>query len=228
MRKTLLMLVFMLALFLSGSALAIDYWGNPPDGTWLRGAPGTTFQHWDFIDPGWPGPDIWDNPYGDPFFDLDPPTGWDWGEWECPPELNPNGFVTGWHCSDQGGGSITLTIPNSDDPEGAKWMFIQMTSSKAPSDVTVSGSGSNPSGYTSGTWSTGRPHIQWPGAAPFGGQWYTYNFGRWIQPNPQSETITIEVPYCTVVDQIVVDTICTRDPVADEDSSWSRVKALFR
>jgi hypothetical protein len=228
MRKMLLMTVALALVCMTGTVLAVDYWGGPPDGTWDRGEPGTTFEHWDFSDPAWFLPEMWDNPYGEPWADFDPPTGWEWGVWEAPQELDPTGFVDGWHCSDPAGGSITLVIPNSDDPNGFKYIFLQVTSSKAPTDVTVSGSGSNPGGYGSGSWQTGRPQIQWPGNAPFGGVWYTYNYGRYIIPNPQSETITLTFPFCSVVDQIVVDTICTTDPVATEESSWSRVKVLFR
>jgi hypothetical protein len=56
---------------------------------------------------------------------------------------------------------------------------------------------------------------------------YTFNFGFVIRPNPQEETITINVPFCTVIDQIVVDTICT-GTVANEGSTLDQVKALFR
>jgi len=229
MFKTVSMITVMLVVCLAGTVLAIDYWGGPPCDTWLRGGEGTTFQLWAFSDQEYFGPEEPFNPFGDPLAEFDPPTGWEWGGgWECPLEMDLYGWVPGWHCSNEAGGSITLTIPNTDDPAGKKWIFLQVTSSKVPSDVTVSGSGGNPAGYTNGSWSTGLPHIQWPPPAPFGGSWYTYNYGRWIEPNPESETITLTFPFCTVVDQIVVDTICTQDPVAVEDSSWSRVKALFR
>ena len=229
MRKTVSMFSVLLMVCLTGTVLADDYWGGPPPDTWDRGGPGTTFQHWDFSNQEMFEPEIWDNPNGTPWVEFDPPTGWVWGEWECPPDLDPNGFVTGWHCDNPDGGTITLTIPNTDDPEGTKWIFMQVTSSKFPAGgVSVSGQGGNPGGYTSGTWQTGLPHIQWPPPAPLGGAWYTYNFGLFIEPNPESETITLSFPFCSVVDQIVVDTICTHIPVAVEDSSWSRVKALFR
>ena len=229
MRNNVLMTVVILATGLAGAAWAIDFWGGPPEGTWNRFDPGSTVQHWDFNDPMVPVPEFFENPYGIPFADFDLPTGWEWGDgWEAPPELDPAGSVTGWHCNDPAGGSITLTIPNSDDPNGIKSIFLQVTSSKSPSDVTVSGTGSDPAGYGSGSWATGRPQIQHPGPAPFNGQWYTYNYGRYIIPNPQSETITLTFPYCSVVDQIVVDTVCSTDPVGNEDSSWGRVKALFR
>lgn len=227
MRKTLLVVMVLMMVCMTGTVLAKDYWGGPPDGTWIRGDEGSTVQHWDFSDPGLFGPEIVDNPYGLPFAEFDPPTGWVWGEWECPPELDPSGFATGWHCNTEGGGTITLTIPNTDDPTGIKSIFMQVTSTKGYG-ATVSGNGGNPGGYAAGDWPTGLPAAGWSGPAPFGGSWYTYNNGMWIKPNPQSETITLTFPFCCVVEQIVVDTICSQDPVATQDSSWGRVKALFR
>lgn len=222
------LLTTLLALLLAAPALAVDVWGGPPPDAWPRFAPDTTFQHWDFAQPLLPLPDVWDNPYGEPWLEFLPPTGWEYSDaWECPPELDPGQFVDGWHCFEPDGGQVVITIPNTDNPDGAKYIFMQITSSKAPSDVGVSGTGSEPGGYTPGTWSTGRPQIQWPGPAPFGGVWYTYNYGLKIEPNPQAETIVIEVPYCTVIDQIVIDTYCT-NVVAYEKSTWGDVKRLFR
>ena len=98
-------------------------------------------------------------------------------------------------------------------PDPFSLFFIQITSSKGPSDVSVVGSGPATS-YTSGTFSTGRPDIQWPAPGPYpgSGPWYTYNYGLTIEPNPTSETVTITVPECAVIDQIVVDTICIPEP----------------
>jgi len=228
MRKTVLMIMVLSMVCLTGTALAKDYWNGPPAGTWNRGDPGSTLQHWDFSDPGIMIPEILDNPWGEPIAEFFPPMpGWEYGEWECPEEMDPTGRVTGWHCTNPDGGTITLTIPNTDDPTGIKSIFIQVTSTKGY-DVSVSGSGGNPGGYGTGTWTTGKPLIQWNGPAPFNGVWYTYNNGLFIKPNPQSETITLTFPFCSVVDQIVVDTICSHDPVAAEENSWSRVKVLFR
>jgi hypothetical protein len=228
MRKMVAMITVLLMICLAGTSLAKDVWGGPPEDTWARGDQGTTFEHWDFSNPELFEPENFDNPNGIPFAEFDPTDGWYWGpEWECPPEMDPSGFVDGWHCENPDGGTITLVIPNTDDPAGKKWIFMQVTSTKGYS-VTVSGSGSNTGGYTSGTWPTGKPQLQWPGPAPYGGCWYTYNSGLWIEPNPESETITLTFPYCSVVDQIVIDTICTQDPIATQKSSWSRVKALFR
>jgi hypothetical protein len=220
------LLTIALALLICSPVFAVDYWGGPPEGSWNRGEPGSTFEHYTFDEPipGGPCP-FFDNPFGEPMFDL---MGmWEYGQWECPPELDERGFVNGFHCISPEGGSIILTIPNTDAVDGEKKIFIQITSSKGPSDVSVNGMGENPDGYTTEIWPTGRPQIQWPQPAPYGGVWYTYNYGFIIRPNPQMETITITVPYCTVVDQIVVDTICT-GTVAAEQSSLDSVKALYR
>lgn len=223
------MLLPLLALILlTAPSLAVDYWGGPPPDAWPRLAADATFQHWDFVQPVLPLPDVWENPFGAPALEFLPPTGWEYDPaWECPPELDPTGFVDGWHCLEPTGGSVVITIPNQERPNNAKYIFLQLTSSKAPSSVTVSGHGGAPGGYTSGTWGTGLPHIQWPGPAPHGGVWYTYNYGLKVMPNPESETVVIDVPFCTVIDQIVVDTICT-DVVPNETETWSGVKRLFR
>jgi len=196
-------------------AMAVDYWGGPPPETWNRHDPGSTFQHWHFATGmECSTPELFDNPHGCPIAEIDDLTGWEYGDWEAPPEMG-GPIVSGWHAIAAGGGSITLTIPNTPDPNAIKYLFIQLTSSKAPSDVSVAGSGPATS-YTSGTFPTGRSQIQWPAPGPYpgSGPWYTYNYGLTIEPNPTSETITITVPECTVIDQIVVDTICIPEPAS--------------
>ncbi len=218
MKKIAFMLV---VLALCAPGLAKDY--GPLDG-WDRAAmqPNYTFQHWEFDSPPM-GPivepeNLW-NPNGPPptimFEGM-----WEWSDnWECPPGLEDGqgtGTLNGWHANDEVGGFSTLliTIPNTPDANPIKEIFLQITSSKGPSTpygggdpVTVGGNGPNPSGYTSGTFSTGRPHYG------EGNNWYTYNYGLTIMPNPESEVISITVPYCTVIDQIVVDTRCVPEPM---------------
>lgn len=220
------MLLIAMALLIALPAFAVDYWEGPPQGAWNRGEPGTTFEHWTFDEPMPAGPPAeFFNPYGLPMFEL--MGDFEYGEWECPVELDPRGFVNGWHCINPEGGIIELIIPNTEFIDGEKTIFMQITSSKGPTSVTPTGHGPNPGGYTTDIWPTGLPQIQWPGPAPFGGIWYTYNYGLVIRPNPQMETITIEVPYCTVIDQIVVDTICT-GTVAAEQQTMDGIKALYR
>ncbi len=228
-KRTLLLMALMMVAAAIAPVAANDVYQGPPEGWWMRGEPGSTWAHWDFqtLDPvSFPFEGLF--PFSLPVADF--PTGtWEWfEEWECPIEMDPDGFVDGWHCTSPEGGTIVLHIPNYPDPNQVKMIFIQITSTKFPSDVSVVGMGPEPSGYASDTWPTGLPHIQWPGPAPFGGAWYTYNLGRYIMPNPEAEDILITVPYCTVIDQIVVDTICTDTVIGVEPSSWSEVKALFQ
>jgi len=158
------------------------------------------------------GRDEGSNPYGDaPTFEI-PEGNFVWSdEWECPPEM---GYITadGWHCDGPDGGKVVLKTPNRPDPDEDKLIFMQIASSKSPSSVTATGHDSGVGTYTSGTWPTGLPHIQWGAPGPFGGSWYTFNYGLKIEPNPEWEEIVIEVPYCTVIEEIVVDTICTPEP----------------
>ena len=227
MKQRIAVMTWLLALVtLAGTALAIDYWGGPPPDKWTRGEPGTTMQHWMFTTDEMGPPEVYDNPFGVPWVTIE--TGnFEWGEWPCPTQMDPRGFIEGIHCNSPEGGSLVLHIPNSPDFNIEKTIFLQITSSKAPQNVGVIGMGQMPP-YSSGYWVTGRPAIQWPDPAPFGGSWYTYNYGRWISPNPQQEDIVIDVTYCTVIDQIVVDTLCSPGVVSDEETSWSGVKALFR
>ncbi len=218
--------IILIALLLAAPVLAVDYYQGPPPGTWVRGESGSTFQHWTFDTPAPDGPPtVMMNPYGLPGFDL--VGNFEYGEWECPLEMDPSGFVHGWHCIEPDGGAIVLRIPNTEFTDGEKRIFIQITSSKAPLDIHAEGFGNNPSGYNTSMWPTGLPDIQWGDPAPFGGHWYTYTMGLLITPNPQEEIITIHVPYCTVVDQIVVDTICT-GTVPVEHDTFDGIKALFR
>lgn len=222
------LILITLICFVALPVFAVDYWGGPPPGTWNRGDSGSTYEHWLFNDPIPFGiPDIFDNPFGEPGFELI--GGFEYGEYEVPIEIDPSGFIHGWHCIEEDGGAIVLTIPNSEFENGEKKIFLQITSSKGPGDITVVGFGNNPGGYTPGTWSPGLPQIQWPDTppAPYGGQWYTYNYGLSLTPNPQSEIITIPVSYCTVIDQIVVDTHCS-GTVPVVHSTLDQLKALYR
>jgi hypothetical protein len=225
MSRKLLPALLILALAWAMPALAIDYWNGPPG--WSRSDPAATFQHWTFTvdDPAVPPIEV-NNPYGQPQIAI-PLSSFEWGEWECPPDMHESGTVTGWHCTDGLGGLIEISIPNTEALDGEKLIYLQITSSKFI-NVSVSGFGGSPGGYTSESWPTGRPHIQWAGPAPFDGEWYTYSIGRKVTPNPQAEVIKLEVPYCTVIDQIVVDTICTGSPVSEDQRTWSGIKGLFR
>ena len=119
------------------------------------------------------------------------------------PGPDESSTVSGWTLGTTSGtGTIILHVPNNPDPNEIKYIYLQITSTKAPSSVTPVGGGSG-GPYTGGTWSTGVP--QWQES----NGWYTYNWGLTIEPNPEYEDIAITVPFGTSIDQIVVDTICT-------------------
>ena len=223
MRKLMAIVPALVLVAFCAPALAVDVWEGPPDGTWDRYDPNSTYVHWTFHQFN-PWPYEFYNPYGPPIIELEPIDGWEYGMWEAPPELGPAGTINGWHCTSPGGGHIMITIPNTPLVDGTKWIFMQVTSSKT---VHVIGAAS-PDMINSGTWNTGRPQIQWPGPAPFGGAWYTYNYGLFIQPNPTYEHIIINVQDCTVIDQIVIDTLCSPGVIGMERNTWSGVKALYR
>ena len=48
-----------------------------------------------------------------------------------------------------------------------------------------------------------------------------------LMPNPDREHIYVSLPPFSYLDQIVIDTISTNDPIAAEARSWSDVKNLF-
>ncbi|MDP6636479.1 MAG: PEP-CTERM sorting domain-containing protein [Phycisphaerae bacterium] len=204
--------VVLLAFAASPAAFAADVWGGPPNDTWNRGDPGSTWQHWDFCDPVVHTPCEGQNEYGTPGFEFEEPGAWQWVA-ELPP-LDPGDTqsypIDGWQFNGPAGstGTLILHIPNRPRPNEEKLIFLQITSSKGPSGVTALGfdSAAGGTGYTSGTWPTGKPQIQHPNG------WYTYNYGLSIRPNPEFEDIVIDVPAGTIIDQIVVDTICTPEP----------------
>lgn len=228
-----MILAVVAALFLVVPLYAVEVFPGPPPGdiSWARGDSGSTWQHFDFPDGNLPAfPTDGDNPYGEPW--AVPETGsWEWGNgWSCPPEMDPSGVVDGWHCTSPTGGKISIEIPNNDDQNEVKYIFMQITSAGVPTDIGVTGTGSSTPGYTVGIWPPGTvpPHQAWPGSSQFGKPWYTYFYGYVIRPNPKSETITIEVTQCTIIDQIVIDTLCTEDFSPVESETWSVIKALYR
>ena len=227
-------IVLMSVFALAATAVAVEVYPGPPDMgiTWARGENGTTYQHWDFPDgdlPAYPDPLMMDNEYGEPKVEF-VEGAWEWQPlWPCPESMNPGGGVSGWHCTSPNGGKIKITIPNNNNESFQKLIFMQLTGSKSPSDVSVSGTGSA-SGYTDGIWPPGTtpPQQGWGSPVPFPpGNWYTYFYGFYIVPNPEEETITIEVAYCTVIDQIVIDTLCTEEPFPNELFSWGWIKSTY-
>ena len=63
-----------------------------------------------------------------------------------------SGKTSGWHCDNPAGGTVTITVDNIDNQNEMKRIYIQITSSKQPTGVGATGSGSAPGGYTPGTF----------------------------------------------------------------------------
>ena len=199
MKRVALLCAATIAALTLNSALAEDY--NPP--TW-RGDPGTTRQQWEFTTfDGTPGsynlvpPDLFSsNPAIDAgtfSVDYDPPDT-DWVPlWQ--------GATGVWRVESPG--NITLELPNFDDDNPLKEIWMQITfAAENDEDPWVS---------TSPVYT---PPITVTDKVANGDYWnVTYHIT--IEPNPASETIWIQPVGCTLyVDQIVVDTICTPEPAS--------------
>lgn len=205
--KKVTMLSLLLLIVCAQPALAIDVWGGSPE--WTRGEPGSTYQKFDMSTPiGGQNPaNINENPFGGATIEME-------GIWEwdiIPGPAGDGSTVDAWHSMGDGmeGGTsiLKITVPNAQSPNPIKKIFLQITSTKGPTSITTVGHG--PAGpYTPGTWQTNKPQVQHPGGYQ-GLPWYTYNYGLTISPNPESEDIFVEIPYCGWVDQIDIDTICT-------------------
>jgi hypothetical protein len=194
---------------LSTSAIADDLIAPP----W-RGAPGSTLQEWEFTTAANPAyPETSNNPYGTPTADIS--LGWGAsGYWDVYPPI-PEGRIGVWdigrgtdpnHPADIG--RITLTVFNTlnTDPQSYKDIWVQVTYYK---DI------------------TGAPIVDVPGAVFLGGEtrvvqvvpdWGEFRLDQsmWrIYPNPTEETITITGNFMgSMIDQIVVDTICVPEPAS--------------
>ena len=191
MRRVLIGAALLCAAFvLAPQAWAEDVF-QPP---WDRATyPTATYQAWEFTE-GWnpAEPEVSDNPYG---LSLAWIVGGEYGTQEG---LEP-GDLTTWHIADPAGGTVTIHVFNDPNAGVVKEVLVQLTSSKAP-DPEI---GSNPPGSVTSP----SPHHKWGDT-----NWYTYNFFFTIPGNPAEETLTFKFPFCTVIDEIVVDTRCVPIP----------------
>jgi hypothetical protein len=194
----------------ASAALADDI--APP--TW-RGDPGSTFQEWDFLtnaNPASPEPGTLSNPYGSPtatislgsyasgYYDEYPP-GNRLGAWDVGRGTDPN--------DPNSIGRITLWVPNTglDEPETWKDIVVQVTYYKdiqqAPIVDVVGGT------------QVGDTVSQLVESVPMWGQWWC-DITTWrIEPNPTEETILITGDFMgSMIDQVVVDTVCVPEPAS--------------
>lgn len=168
--------VILLAFVASPAAFAEDIWGDQIPG-WTRGDPGSTFQHWQFGDQNSNSPESCQNEYGSPTFEFESSSQWHWDN--LPGPQGQEIPVSVWFTLDTG--TMIFHVPNRPELNEIKKIFVQITSTKGPSSVTAVGGGGGPNGYTTGEFPTGLAEIQ------HSGDWYTYNYGLTIEPNPEFE-----------------------------------------
>lgn len=167
---------------------------EPPD--WrTNGLPGLTFQIWEFemdINPA--PPTYQSNVYGSSSCDVY--SGEFTNNLPNPDSGNPTP-VSGWYFPTEDN-ALVLTVPNDPAERDSKIIRIQITSSKAPADTSVGTT--PPATLISNTYNMSWQHSTAP--------WYTYVKDYLIQPNPDSETIAINFPANTIVEEVVIDTWC--------------------
>ena len=185
----------LIAALVSASAAADDL--NPPP--W-RGQEGSTMQHWSFdTQPGsWSNipPETFDNPYGSPSGDAT-------CEMFCTPDWDDEFYGR------QGvleTGIIDLNIPNRGESLQGKVIRLQVVFHGIGDFETPSGTSVTPEGGETVTLLSQQ-------YTPLEGDWAYMVFEWQIMPNPVSEIIRVQTPYGVegnlLIDQIVVDTICT-------------------
>jgi hypothetical protein len=168
---------------------------------------GTTFQEWSFDDNSNPAlPEFKSNPYGGASAAItvgELSAGWQ-------ESLLGLGTQTGfWSLGIDG--SIVLEIDNRPEPLPYKEIWLQVTYYK--SDISQAPTVSMIPGATFLGGET--VLVEDAGGIP-GDGWYL-DFSKWrMEPNPPHEKIVLtgSLDYDTVIDQIVVHTICIPEPVS--------------
>ena len=168
------------------------------------GAPPTTFQGWTFSTSSHPSaPDEVVNTYGNPIADVCvvdtvPPFQTYWKEWD--PVTGSNQHHGVWRI--YGDDYMKLTIPNADESNPVKEVWLQITYSS--SDVSRKPELQTMPWYDS---------IELIDSIVLDDLYYHDTFLITIKPNPDSEDIYILPRDCTLyIDEIVVDTQCIPEP----------------
>ena len=186
MRKLYLLLV---ALFIISicAALADDVQFPP----WDRGGERTTYQRWEFYtDNSSPSADELLNPYGSPLVTL---SGATWSQ------LLDN-HVGVWSVPN----SMSIRIPNAPDhKDWTKALWVQLTWEYAPTAAPIV--------RVDGVVGTLVNEV--PVSTPAGQTWLHSTYMIALPYNPEFETV--EVVGTFNLDELVIDTICTYDPVPE-------------
>jgi hypothetical protein len=177
-------------------------WSSDLAGAPWRGQPGTTLQEWKFGTDANPAtPEVMNNPYGMPTASISVSMfGAGWLD-----QLPGMGTQTGYW--DLGEGNITLNIANTPFPLPYKEIYVQVTYYR---DINQAPSVTVPTAqFISGKTLTVE-------TVPTGGAWMLDQSIWRIEPNPTSEQVIITgaTHWGSVVDQVVVDTICAPEPAS--------------
>lgn len=173
-----------------GSALGDDI--NPP--IW-RGGPNSSYSESAFPTSANPSsPDVYTNTWGgmvQPVVDVVPADGDVW-------RVTYEGREGVWPLS----GTMTIALPNTTEDHLYKYVWIQITwSPDYPGAARP---------VVSEIETAGGPYeMHLIGEEAREGTWITTTYAVRLEPNPEHETIFIEVE--AFVDQVVVDTICTNE-----------------
>jgi hypothetical protein len=182
-----------------GLVVASTSWASM---TWIRGAPGSTWQDWTFDDGANPKvAEAYDNPYGAPTASITP---------ILSPNLIPSTML-GYHSAWDGRTGVwvgdpvkvDLTIPNTPFTGGYKEVWLEV-------------------GFE-GVVSANSPVLQAPGVVTeiagsrsvqiVSGDWKKFTMGWTIVPNPQREELLLSFEGTGgFVDYVKVDTICIPEP----------------
>lgn len=216
-------------------ARGVDEFQGPINHYWQRGAAGTTYQAWEWnSDPvgnDQVAPEHSLNPYGSPKAsvpnDYAHDNYWYWEPVDCPSPLQQPPCHALRASPMLGYKSITFTIPNSPNT-GKKWIQIQSTDTAMMADsvkVAIVDSLGHlvqiPVHYKDREvrdWN--RSDHMWTIATVYE-----------LDTNPNFEIIDVSWPADTLVEEVVIDTICwgeTNPPVDIEKTSWGGIKSLFR
>lgn len=223
---------------LATTAFAVDFWQGPKNHEWDRGSPGTTTQVWDFrtepVRDGQAAPDQVYNPYATgsngPYVNIPDDqandNSWYYETVDCP---SPN-QIAPCHAmransANTGGKTMTFTIPNSPENNPQKWIFLQITDT---SMLAASFKFYVPDGAGGSTLVS--PHSIYSDVKDWERNDHMWTICEMfaLDNNPPSETIEISWPHDTIVEEVIIDTICWNGPVATESQSWSNIKSLFR
>lgn len=193
-------------LLVLGMLMPVPAWGHDMVQPPWRGDEGTTYQEWRFDTDANPAlPEVISNPYGSALAAIvlgDYASGW---QEQLPGLGDQIGYWDLGGDRGNGGGSILIDVDNRPLALEYKEVWVQVTyfrdMSQAPT-VTVPGAA-----YLTGQTLLVEQVLT-------GGAWYLDQSIWRIEPNPDHEQILItsDPMWGSVIDQVVIDTICIPEP----------------